>query len=250
MLFPSPHPLISHDTVICFGEEVNLWVMGGNSYHWDAPINGNSSVQTVKPDETTTYRVDVFSDKMCQASDSVTVNVILPVEASVEPDYASINIGDTVVSFILTESELNCRWSPTDSVLAVGCDTLYFFPRETTDYVVWLSDSLGCYESRFDIHIDVDMRFSLDVPGAFTPLSEGDGNNIVYVRGLGIKRLLQFRIFNRWGEEVFFSDDLNRGWDGTLKGKVQNIDTYSYYVEAEMYDGSIRTKKGNLMLIK
>ncbi|MBQ4476307.1 MAG: PKD domain-containing protein [Bacteroidales bacterium] len=250
VLFPSPHPLISHDTVICFGEDVNLWVMGGNSYHWDAPINGNSSVQTVKPTETTTYRVDVFSDKMCQASDSVTVNVILPVEASVEPDYASINIGDTVVSFILTESELNCRWSPTDSVFAVGCDTLYFFPRETTDYVVWLSDSLGCYESRFDIHIDVDMRFSLDVPGAFTPLSEGDGNNIVYVRGLGIKRLLQFRIFNRWGEEVFFSDDLNRGWDGTLKGKVQNIDTYSYYVEAEMYDGSIRTKKGNLMLIR
>lgn len=250
VLFPSPHPLISHDTVICFGEDVNLWVMGGDSYHWDAPINGNSSVQTVKPTETTTYRVDVFSDKMCQASDSVTVNVILPVEASVEPDYASINIGDTVVSFILTESELNCRWSPTDSVLAVGCDTLYFFPRETTDYVVWLSDSLGCYESRFDIHIDVDMRFSLDVPGAFTPLSEGDGNNIVYVRGLGIKRLLQFRIFNRWGEEVFFSDDLNRGWDGTLKGKVQNIDTYSYYVEAEMYDGSIRTKKGNLMLIR
>ncbi len=250
VLFPSPHPLISHDTVICFGEDVNLWVMGGDSYHWDAPINGNSSVQTVKPTETTTYRVDVFSDKMCQASDSVTVNVILPVEASVEPDYASMNIGDTVVSFILTESELNCRWSPTDSVLAVGCDTLYFFPRETTDYVVWLSDSLGCYESRFDIHIDVDMRFSLDVPGAFTPLSEGDGNNIVYVRGLGIKRLLQFRIFNRWGEEVFFSDDLNRGWDGTLKGKVQNIDTYSYYVEAEMYDGSIRTKKGNLMLIQ
>jgi len=250
VLFPSPHPLISHDTVICFGEEVNLWVMGGNSYHWDAPINGNSSMQTVKPDETTTYRVDVFSDKMCQASDSVTVNVITQVEASVEPDYASINIGDTVMSVVLTESVLNCRWSPTDSVLAVGCDTLYFFPNISTDYVVWLSDTLGCYESRFDIHIDVDMRFSLDVPGAFTPLSEGDGNNIVYVRGLGIKRLLQFRIFNRWGEEVFFSDDLNKGWDGTLKGKVQNIDTYSYYVEAEMFDGSIRTKKGNLMLIK
>jgi len=249
-LFPSPHPLISHDTVICFGEEVNLWVMGGNSYHWDAPINANSSVQTVKPDETTTYRVDVFSDKMCQASDSVKVNVITQVEASVEPDYASINIGDTVMSVILSESVLNCRWSPTDSVLAIGCDTLYFFPNISTDYVVWLSDTLGCYESRFDIHIDVDMRFSLDVPGAFTPLSEGDGNNIVYVRGLGIKRLLQFRIFNRWGEEVFFSDDLNRGWDGTLKGKVQNIDTYSYYVEAEMFDGSIRTKKGNLMLIK
>ena len=250
VLFPSPHPLVSRDTVICLGEEVNLMVMGGASYHWDYPIDDDSPLQTVEPAEQTTYHVDVFSDKMCHASDSVTVYVIVPVEASVEPEYASINIGDTVVSVVLSESLLNCRWLPDESVVSVGCDTLFFFPRETSDYTVWLSDTLGCFESRFDIHIDVDMRFSLDVPGAFTPLSEGDGNNIVYVRGLGIKRLLQFRIFNRWGEEVFFSDDLNKGWDGTLKGKVQNIDTYSYYVEAEMYDGSIRTKKGNLMLIK
>ena len=250
VLFPSPHPLVSRDTVICLGEEVNLLVMGGASYHWDSPIDDNSPLQIVEPAEQTTYRVDVFSEKMCQASDSVTVYVIVPVEASVEPEYAAINIGDTVVSLILTESELNCRWSPDENVISVGCDTLFFFPRESTDYVVRLSDTLGCFESSFDIHIDVDMRFSLDVPGAFTPLSEGDGNNVVYVRGLGIKHLLQFRIFNRWGEEVFFSDDLNKGWDGTLKGKVQDIDTYSYYVEAEMYDGSIRTKKGNLMLIK
>ena len=250
VVFPSPHPQISRDTVICLGEEVNLLVMGGATYHWDYPISSNSPSQTVSPDEQTTYRVDVFSDKMCLASDSVTVDVVAPAEASIEPEYASINIGDTVVSVILSDSYLNCRWSPTDSVVSSGCDTLFFFPSRGTDYVVWLSDTLGCFESRFDIHIDVDMRFSLDVPGAFTPLSEGDGNNIVYVRGLGIKRLLQFRIYNRWGEEVFFSNDLNHGWDGTLKGKVQNIDTYSYYVEAEMYDGSIRTKKGNLMLIR
>lgn len=250
VLFPSPHPITNKDTVICLGEEITLWVMGGNTCHWDEPINNNLPAQTVIPNENTTYRVEVFSENMCSATDSVHVDVIAPVEAEVDPNYADINIGDTVVAVILSESDLNCRWFPLDSVVSIGCDTLFFFPNRSTDYIIWLSDSLGCYEKSFDIHIDVDMKFSLDVPGAFTPLSEGDGNNIVYVRGLGIKRLLQFRIFNRWGEEVFFSDDLNKGWDGTLKGKVQNIDTYSYYVEAEMYDGSIRTKKGNLMLIK
>ena len=250
VLFPSPHPRTSRDTVICLGDEIDIMVVGGNSYYWNAPINNSNPRQTIAPTENTTYYVDVYTEHLCSASDSVHIDVIASVEAEVEPDYASINIGDTVVAVVLTESDLNCRWAPTDSVISLGCDTLFFFPNRSTDYSIWLSDTLGCYESRFDIHIDVDMKFSLDVPGAFTPLSEGDGNNIVYVRGLGIRRLLQFRIFNRWGEEVFFSDDLYKGWDGTLKGKVQNSDTYSYYVEAEMYDGSIRTKKGNLMLIR
>ena len=250
VLFPSPHPSISNDTVICFGEEVNIMVSGGNSYHWEAPIDDNSPRQTVKPDETTTYHVELFTDKMCRAEDSVRVAVISSLEASIDPEYATINIGDTMVAVVLADADINCRWSPETDVVSSGCDSIFFFPLRTTDYIVWLSDSLGCHEDRFDIHVEVDMRFSLDVPGAFTPLSEGDGNNIVYARGLGIKRLLQFRIFNRWGEEVFFTDDLHTGWDGTLNGKVQNNDTYSYYVEAEMFDGSIRTKKGNLMLIR
>lgn len=249
-LFPSPHPLTSNDTILCLGDETDIMVVGGVTYYWEAPINNSNPRQSVTPTENTTYYVDVYTEHLCSATDSVHIDVIAPVEAEIDPDYASINIGDTIVAVILSETDLNCRWFPLDSVISIGCDTLLFFPNRSTDYSVWLSDSLGCYENRFDIHIDVEMKFSLDVPGAFTPLSEGDGNNIVYVRGLGIKRLLQFRIFNRWGEEVFFSDDLNKGWDGRLKGKVQNIDTYSYYVEAEMYDGSIRTKKGNLMLIK
>ena len=250
LLYPSPHLLISNDTAICFGEEVNLTVMGGNSYHWEAPIDDSSPLQTVKPDETTTYHVEAFTDKMCRAEDSVTVAVMTQFEASIDPEYVTINIGDTMVAVVLSEDLLNCHWSPDVNVISFGCDSLFLFPRQTTDYIVWLSDTLGCIENRFDIHVQVDMRFTLDVPGAFTPLSEGDGNNIVYVRGLGIKQLLQFRIFNRWGEEVFFSDDIHKGWDGTLNGKVQNNDTYSYYVEAEMFDGSIKTKKGNLMLIR
>ena len=250
VLFPSPHPSISNDTVICFGEEVNIMVSGGNSYHWEAPVDDYSPRQTVKPDETTTYHVEVFTDKMCRAEDSVRVSVITPHDADIEPSYSRINIGDTAIAVILSDTELICHWKPETDVVSFECDSIFFFPLRTTDYIVWLSDSLGCYEDRFDIHVEVDMRFSLDVPGAFTPLSEGDGNNIVYARGLGIKRLLQFRIFNRWGEEVFFTDDLHTGWDGTLNGKVQNNDTYSYYVEAEMFDGSIRTKKGNLMLIR
>ncbi len=145
VLYPSPHLLISNDTAICLGEEVNLMVMGGNTYHWEAPIDDNSPLQTVKPDETTAYHVEAFTDKMCKAEDSVNVAVMTQFEASIDPEYETINIGDTIIAVVLTENMLNCRWSPDVNVISIGCDSLFLFPRQTTDYTVWLSDTLGLH---------------------------------------------------------------------------------------------------------
>jgi hypothetical protein len=43
---------------------------------------------------------------------------------------------------------------------------------------------------------------------------------------------------------------LNRGWDGTYKGKLQNIDSYAYTVTAEMWNGQLMTKKGTITLLR
>jgi gliding motility-associated-like protein len=87
------------------------------------------------------------------------------------------------------------------------------------------------------------------MPNSFTP--NGDGNNdVVYVRGWGIKRLVEFRIINRWGNEVFFTDNLSEGWDGTYNGKLQNIDTYAYIVRVETWEGNFISKKGTITLLK
>jgi gliding motility-associated-like protein len=112
-----------------------------------------------------------------------------------------------------------------------------------------VEDSAACFRHNYYVDIVVLEEYSLDVPGAFTPLG-AEPNRVVYVKGLGIKRLIQFRIYNRWGEEVFFTDDINKGWDGYYKGQLQNIDNYGYYVEAEMFNGNIQTKKGVILLMK
>ena len=91
---------------------------------------------------------------------------------------------------------------------------------------------------------------SVDVPDIFTPNGDGD-NDVIYVKGWGIKKLLEFSIYNRWGEKVFTTTDINVGWDGTYKGKRQNMDTYAYYVKVETYiDPQPLTKKGNITLIR
>jgi gliding motility-associated-like protein len=88
----------------------------------------------------------------------------------------------------------------------------------------------------------------LDVPNAFTPGRYGI-NGVVRVRGFGIAKLT-FRIYNRWGQKVFESNDPTIGWDGTYKGVPQPMDVYAYLVEAEFVDGRKASKKGDITLIR
>ena len=59
-----------------------------------------------------------------------------------------------------------------------------------------------------------------------------------------------FRIFNRWGEEVFSTIDINKGWNGQYKGKPQPMGAYIYVVEAVTSTGKKFNKQGNLTLIR
>ena len=88
----------------------------------------------------------------------------------------------------------------------------------------------------------------LDVPNAFTPGRFGQ-NAVVKVVGFGITHMV-WRIYNRWGQMVFESDDPNIGWDGTYRGVVQPMDVYAYTLEAEFSDGTHASKKGDITLIR
>ena len=60
------------------------------------------------------------------------------------------------------------------------------------------------------------------VPTAFTP--NGDGlNDIFRPTAVGIASMEYFRVFNRYGELVYETSDITKGWDGTYKGVKQNI---------------------------
>ena len=88
----------------------------------------------------------------------------------------------------------------------------------------------------------------LDVPNAFTPGRFGQ-NAIVKVVGFGITHMT-WRIYNRWGQKVFESNDPYYGWDGTSHGQLQPMDVYAYTLEAEFSDGTHASRKGDITLIR
>lgn len=86
------------------------------------------------------------------------------------------------------------------------------------------------------------------VPNVFTP--NGDGkNDILYVYGNYISTI-QFMVFNQWGQLLFRSENIAVGWDGRFKGQLQPVGVYAYTLRVVLRDGTVRTKKGSVNLIR
>lgn len=109
------------------------------------------------------------------------------------------------------------------------------------------STNAGCSDSLCR-QVYVDVIPSIGVPNAFSP--DGDGvNDFLFVYGLGIETL-NFKVYNRWGQLVFETNDRNRGWDGTFKGVPQEMDAYAWIATATFITGTSKTLKGNVTLVR
>ncbi len=249
-----PEPNITSDTVICQDDSFNLHAEGGGTYLWYPGLYLSETEianPVVSPEESMTYYLTVTGSNGCVATDSMSVDIQLPVVTMLDRLGDTIVIGESSQVIVTTDQEnAVLTWTPDlASISCLDCNNPIFNPEDDIEYYLSVSDSLSCFTEDFIINIVVEEKFTLDVPSAFTP--EGhEINRVVYVRGYGIRNLKEFTIFNRWGEKLFTTDDINQGWDGYYNGKLQAVDTYVYYVEAEMYDGSVQTKKGTILLMQ
>ncbi len=95
-------------------------------------------------------------------------------------------------------------------------------------------------------------------PTAFTPnprgsnggVVGGDGDNDVFYPFVQGVQDITLQIFNRWGQPIFESRELNRGWDGYFRGKIMPADTYIYRIVAHFSNGEKQTFLGDVTLLR
>lgn len=149
----------------------------------------------------------------------------------------------------LSERATAYVWDFGDNTFSDLITPLPKYYRRTGTYRVCLQalNEAGCSDT-ICRNVDADVYPLADLPKAFSP--NGDGvNDILYVRGSGIETL-DLTIYNRWGEIVFETTDINIGWDGTYKGKEQPIEAYAYVMNVVFVDGINYYKKGNVTLLR
>ena len=120
--------------------------------------------------------------------------------------------------------------------------------EQTTTFIVTVVSPDGCSETD-TVVIYVIPETIVDVPNAFSP--NGDGtNDEIFVITHDVGQLLEYSIYNRWGEQIFTTTDLGKGWNGQIEGEDAEMGTYVYVVRAIAIDGLSIQKQGNITLVR
>ncbi|WP_276134177.1 gliding motility-associated C-terminal domain-containing protein [Polluticoccus soli] len=105
----------------------------------------------------------------------------------------------------------------------------------------------GCF-TRDTINFDF-IESLIGVPSAFSP--NGDNiNDILYINSSKNVQELHLKIFNRWGQMVFETTDIKKGWDGRVKGQALEPEVFGYVLSATLINGQPFITKGNVTLIR
>ena len=239
-----PIPLLSlngRDT--CQNKPTQLNVTGGITYTWSPAAdlnNPNSPSPIATLSATTVFSVTANSSYGCVGTNTLLVTIQEP-PTNISWD-TTIVIGQTATLPGYVGAGFNYSWTPVDYLSCLTCPTPVASPTVEYIYTVNVKDTHGCFERVNTYTVYIENKSSVDVPTAFTP--NGDGiNDLINVDGWGLKKLNYFRVFNRWGELIYETTDLNSGWDGFYKGVPQNMETYVYQAEVETYSDSAPIKK-------
>jgi gliding motility-associated-like protein len=253
-----PQPLettVAKEDVTCFdGEDgsVSLTTSGGASpydYNWS---NGLAKANPTSL-EKGNYSITITDKNGCTEQTSVTIDQPDPLSIAL-PDTHKIVLGGE--KQLATEYTTNGRpvsfdWRPGKSLTCPeegSCDQPYVSPLNDLTYTVAMVDENGCRVSA-STEVVIKKDKALFIPNAFTP--DGNGNNDVFrVNAKGVKEF-KLQIFNRWGEEIYRSTDIEQGWDGTLRnGNKAEASTYVYIIYLQYLDNAKVQRQGSISLIR
>ena len=250
---PVPYPVANAgiDTVICIGSTLQLNASGGNRYLWSPAAflnNPTLSKPLATPISSTDFIVAVYDNKGCSkpSYDTVLVNVIPPVKAFAGNDTAIV-IGQPLQLF--ASGGDTYQWIPSRYLSNPAIPNPVATLNDAIEYTVNVRTKEGCAASD-KINIKVyKTPPEIFVPTAFTP--NGDGlNDILAPIPVGIDKFIYFKLYNRYGELVFSTTEVGKGWNGIFKGKSQGNESYVWHVKGIDYLGREYFKKGQTTLVR
>jgi len=246
------------DDSICVGAQTQLFAanLPGYSYSWSPPL-GLSSPNSYNPicdvPITTIYTLTVQNVMGCSAADQITVFVFPIPQAGFLVNPSELSIYNPTANFINTSiGAVNYIWDFDDGSGSNLQNPSHSFNKPGYyDVHLFAINESGCVNDTTQ-RIYVEGDFGLYVPSAFTPSNDGL-NEVFYVKGVGIDtKDFSLRIYSRWGDLVYYSTDINEGWDGTFqnKGSIMKSDIYVYKIELKNYLGKVKEFEGSVNLLR
>jgi gliding motility-associated-like protein len=235
---------------ICIGDNIQINASGGLNYAW-YPANDLSCTDCPNPIaaplQTTQYFVAISDQYNCIDTLSQTI-VVHPLPIVDAGDDVTIYFGEQTQLAAGTNAGIIYAWEPPTGLNYNNVPNPIASPKENTTYTVTVIDENQCRNTD-SVTVFVRSDIPVIIPSAFSP--NGDGRNDIFrVGNTSFHRLQEFRVFNRWGQEIFSTNDPKKGWDGTYDGVPQATGVYNYFNRVAYPDGRVEMYKGNVTLVR
>lgn len=244
-----PAVINSADTLICKGQSVTLWAevldpVGAIDFTW-LPSGNNTSEINVTPQQTAIYTV--AATDICNQTTIKNIQVVVD-EVRANFDFSYIDSW-SIQTFNTSEPpNASFFWDFGDGSTSNEFEPSHNFIDNNQQIVTLHAESpLGCRDSITGVFEPI---MDIYVPSAFTP--NGDGINDVFRANGNSIRNFQLWIYNRWGELVFFSEDINEPWLGEVKGGeyFAQDDVYTWVIKAVGVRNNSFERTGTVILLR
>ncbi|WP_165779247.1 T9SS type B sorting domain-containing protein [Brumimicrobium salinarum] len=232
------------------GSIQGISVSGGTTpyvYQWNGEVTDSLDIESLIAG---TYNLIVTDSNGCEVS-AGPFDIDAPIIPFVDITTLdqTLTEGESVtINTVYTPDSSTLSWNPTENLSCSDCPDPVASPTDTMYYVLTVTSPDGCTRQdsiRFNVE-DPCMR--IQVPTIFSPNND-NLNDELCVIGNCI-HTMQFQIFNRWGEKVFETSDINECWDGTYRGGAVNTGSYVYKLRGTRSDGSTFNYSGNVNLLR
>jgi gliding motility-associated-like protein len=252
--------VITNPPEICSGATLNLRdpsiVTGSDTgllYSFWLDAAATSAIPDPGAVTTGTYYLLAVNNKGCQVIKPVVVAAISSPVGSITVSGSPNACSGTAVTLTASEGQ-GYQWYQNDTAIN-GATARSYSATVNGNYTVVINDGTCQVQAsnvvrvRFQECIPVRTETSVIVPTAFTPNKNG-ANDVLRPLLQNIASLRYFRVYNRWGQMVFQTNVISKGWDGTINGVPQPTETYTWILECTDNDGNIIKKSGRSLLIR
>lgn len=216
-------------------------------YSWSPVTSGLDSLGSLNAGS---YQVIVTDGNLCADTLNYVIGIIDSMVLNATPPTTVLN--PTFSVNLSVTGGVNYTWSPAAGLSCLTCDNPIASPDSSTTYYVSAIDANGCI-GLDSIFVEVKLLCGdLYVPTMFSPNGVGpESNNTlkVFCRAECIKKI-EFAVFDRWGEKVFQSSEVDNGWDGNFKGKPLPNGNFVYKLSVLTYEDKIINKSGSSTLVR
>ncbi len=248
---------------ICPGESVSFLNNAANSASWDYAWNFGDGTTSSQMNPSHVYNTQgtydisltITDDNGCSSTMTEGSQVIVNPQANAVFISSSIEENTLDPTFELSNFSTNSSfytWNFGDGTGSNVVNPVHTYSESGMFEISLTANNMfNCPDSAF-LTVEVKPSYQLFVPNAFTP-DQDDHNGLFFAKGYGISEEgFTLYIFNRWGDLIFESHDMNDGWDGLIKkdGTIAQDGVYSWVVYFKDISDTKHRVEGHVSLLR